>query len=577
MNLYPKGNCEYLRQQAQQRFNKVKGTWIDAGKWALPHRIKWMLSHGQIEGERNNQHIVDSTHIIALRSYVAGFLEGNTSASRPWYRIGHADPEVNRYPENREWLDKFTRRTLSALSSSNFYHAAGGFYYDYGVFNTGAHYIDELKTGLHFHVLTPGSYYCLNNGYGVADILIREFTLSVKALVQTYGTKKNGIWDWSNFSGNVRKAYEDGNYTQTFDVVHIIEPNEYFNTDNPIAGSNRQWVSKTYELGGTSGQYYQDGTEFFSGIDNGGQETYLKISYSKRKPFIVGRSDTSNNFEYGEKGPTTDALGLIKSLNKKAIGKDMALDQMLKPALQGPASLRKSYITSAPNSFVPVDAQSMVQGGLKPIFQINPAIASLIQDVTDLRDQVDKLYYADYLLYLTRNPKTRTATEVDAVVSEQQLIIGPNLQSLNWTYNNPVVEFVMEYVLDEDPYLEPAPEGLAGQFLRTEFISVFAQAQKAADLPSIDRYVAMINNVGQIQPKIFDKLNLDKLADLYEDRLFLPAGLNNAQARVDAIRQQAYMQQQRQQALEQTIPALAGAAKDVGLQMPQQTLNGGLK
>lgn len=563
--MYPKGQCEYLRQQAKQNFDKVRGTWIECGKWALPHRIKWMLS--QTEGQRNNQYIVDSTHVIALRSYVAGFLEGNTSASRPWFRIRHQDEDINRAPENRAWMDKFTRRVLSALGTSNFYNAAGQFYYDFGVFNTGAYYIDELKTGLFFHTLTPGGYYCLNNGQGIADILVREFNLTVKSLIDTYGKKdKNGKWDWSNFSGRVKKLYENGNYSQKIDVVHIIKPNDYFNPSEPIGGSNRQWVSMSYEVGSVyGGQYYSDGQEEVYNFSPGEQENYLKVSYSKRKPFIVGRSETSNNFEYGEKGPTLDALGLIKSLNKKAIGKDMALDQMLKPAVQGPASLRKSYITTAPNSFIPLDAQSMVNGGLKPVFQVNPAIATLNADVTDLRDQVDKLFYADYLLYLTRNPKTRTATETNAVVAEQQLIIGPNLQALNWTHNNPIIEFAMDYVLDTDPFLEAPPEQLAGQWLTTDIVSVFAQAQKSADLPNIDRYRDMIENVGQLQPKIFDKMNLDRLADLYEDRLFLPEGLNNPQSKVDKMRQQAEAQAQRQQALNETLPNLAGAAKDLGI------------
>lgn len=565
MTKYPKAQCEYLRYQAREKFNNVRATWIDCGKWTLPHRTRILLS--QMEGERNNQHIVDGTHLLALRSYVAGFLEGNTSASRPWYRIAHADPDVNRQPENREWLDKLTRRTLVILSNSNFYHSAGSFYYDLGVFNTGAQYIDELKTGLHFHNLTPGTYYCLNNNLGVADILVREFSLTVKALVDAYGTKVNGKWDWSNFTSSTRKLYEDGNYTQKVDVVHIIKPNDLFNPEEPLALLNKPWISLTYEIGNNASQYVQSGmSPESSSPDVNDKEKYLKIGASKRKPFIVGRNDSSDNFEYGEKGPTSDALGLIKSLNKKAIGKDIALDQMLKPAMQGPAHLRKSYITTQSNAFVPLDAQAVAQGGLKPIFQMNPAIAALNQDVSDLRDQVGKLYYADYLLYLTMNPKTRTATETSAVIQEQQLIIGPMLQSLNWTYNTPLVEFIMDYVLNEDPFLEPPPEELQGEFLRTEFISVFAQAQKAADLPVIDRFVQMVSGVGQLRPEIFDKLNLDKLADIYEDRLFLPAGLNNAQSKVDKIRaqqQQAQAMMQRQQMLEKAVPAMAGAQKDL--------------
>lgn len=566
---YKKASCEHLRSQGKQKFDQVRGTWLECGRWALPHRIKWLLA--QTPGERNNQHIVDPTHILALRSYVAGFLEGNTSAGRPWYRVMSQDPEADDAPGPKAWLQKFTDRTLYALASSNFYHAAGAFYYDYGVFNTGGFYIEELKSKLFFHNLVPGSYYVVNNSLGEAVILIREFSLTVKALVDTYGVKKNGKPDWSNFSSNVRKMYEDGNYTQIVDVVQVIKENEYFTPNQAVAGRNRKWVSLTYEVGTNKANYNPGESTFGSGSsDPKDEEKFLKISYSKRKPFIIGKSDTNGNFEYGEKGPTLDALGLIKSLNKKAISKDQALEQMLRPALQGPANLKKSYITTASNAYVPLDASSLAQKGLRPIFEVNPAIGALTADVSDLRMQIDKLYYADYLLYLSRNPKTRTATETNAIVQEQQLIIGPNLQSLNWTFNVPVVDFVMDFVLDEDPFLEPPPEELAGQFLRAEFVSVFAQAQKAADLPAVERYMAMIANVGALNPKIWDKANLDKLADLYEDRLFLPAGLNNPQAKVDAMREQAQAQMERQRMLEQTLPAVAGAAKDVGLGVGNQ-------
>lgn len=565
--MYSKTQCEFLRNQAKQRFDPIRATMIDCGRWALPHRIKWLLS--QMPGERNNNHIVDVTHILALRSYVAGFLEGNTSATRPWFRMGVSDQDVNNQEENRTWLDKYTRRCLQVLSTSNFYHAAGGFYYDYGALGTGAHYIDELQDGrLFFHTLTPGSYYVLNNGRGEAVIMVREFQLTVKALVDTYGIKnKNGVANWDNFSSSVRKMYEDGNYAQLVDVVHIIEENKHFDPKGPQVLLNKKWIQLTYERGGSAGgPYYQNGqgeaVDLQSDLE---KKRYLKVAASRRKPFIVGRGDSTSNYEYGEKWPTLDSLGSIKSLNKKAIGKDQALDQMLRPPMQGPANLRKSYITTAANSYVPLDATSISQKGLQPIFQVNPAIAPLLQDVTDLRNFVDKMYYADYLLYLSRNPKTRTATETNAIVQEQQLIIGPNLQSLNWTYNVPVLDFVMDYVLFDDPLMEPPPDALAGKFLRPEFISVFAQAQKAADLPAIDRYIAMIMNVGQVQPSVFQKANLDKLADLYEDRLYLPAGLNRPQAKVDSMREQAQAQADHDKMIQQTIPAMAGAAKDVGI------------
>ena len=557
-----KSFCEFLRLEAKRKFDQVRSTWVDIGQWVLPHRTKWMLS--QVQGERKNYHIVDHTHTLALRSYVAGFLEGNTSASRPWFRMGTGNSELDSMPKNHEWLDTFTRRVLKALSTSNFYHAAGEFYYDYGTFNTGAHFIDEIDDQLFFHTLTPGSYYVVNDSFGEAVVLTREFSLNVKALVNKYGKKVNGHWDWSNFSNNVRKMYSDGNYSQMVDVAQVIIQNDKFDPEQPVALLNQQWHSKTYELGTNMEHVLANGSMNANFSDPNDKEKFLKISGSSRKPFIIGKSSTSGNFEYGEKGPSLDALGLIKSLNKKAIAKDEALEIMLRPPMQGPANLRKSYISTASNTYVPLDPSSASQGGLKSIFEINPAIGALIQDVGDLRGQVDKLYYADFLLFLSKNPKTRTATETDAIVNEQQLVIGPNLQSLNWTYNVPVVEFVMDFVLDNDPFLPPPPQEMVGRFLKPEFISVFAQAQKAADLPQIDRYMNMVANVGQVDPRIFDKVNVDKLADIYEDRLYLPAGLNEDQDKVDAKRQQAQAQAERQQKLE-AMTQVSGAAKNLGI------------
>ena len=556
---YNKQNCEFLRHQAKQKFDKIRGDWCDLLRWALPHKAYWILS--QTEGERKNQHIVDATHVLALRSFVAGFLEGNTSASRPWYRIGTKDSERDDNFENKKWLQHFTQRTLSYLGASNFYHAAGNFYYDYGVVNTGAHYFEELENGFHVHTLIPGSYFVINDSYGEACVLVREFSMNVKAIVDTYGEKKDGKFVWDNFSDSVQKLYREGNYSQMVDIVHVIMKNPHFDYKDPIAYKNKPWVELTYEIGGE--RSFDHGGQFSGSYTTAkmDDDVFLKVHTTKRKPFIVGKS--TEQFEYGEKGPTIDSLGLIKSLNKKAISKDQAIEQILKPALQGPANLRKSYISHSPNSFVPIDSRNLSnKNKLEPIFQVNPAIGTLIQDVDDMRQQVDKFYYADFLLFLSRNPKTRTATEAAAVVEEQQRIIGPNLQSLNFTYNIPVLEWVMDYVLFEDPYLEPAPEDLTEQTLKPEFVSVFAQAQKAADLPAIDRFTSMIGNVAQLDPKILDKINTDKLADLYEDRLYLPAGLNNPQDKVEAKREQAMKEAQRQQALQETIPAMAKAAKD---------------
>lgn len=558
-----RNKCEYLRQLAKQKFDNVRPVWVDLGSWAAPFRTKFMVSAE--DGVRRNRHIVDTTHISALWSFVAGHAEGNTSSTRPWYRLESDDEAMNQDTQSRDWLKAFTRRSLKQLSRSNFYDATGLIYLDYGVFNTAGIVIDETDRGLFFHVLDPGSYYAINNSYGEAVILVREFTLTVKALVDEYGKKVNGKWDWSNFSTGVKDAYNNGNYTHKVDVVQVIKENDDFDPQEPQVMLNKRWISLTYEIGTSNGSFDTSPWSDTSQPSDKSDKQYLRVAASRRKPFIVARGKSSNNFEYGETGPTLDAIGLIKSLNKKAVGKDMALEQVLRPAMQGPANLKKSYISAQPGKYVPLDATSLAQKGMRPIFEINPAIGALVGDVQDLRQQVDRLYFADYLLYLSKNPKTRTAAETHAVVEERQLLIGPSLQTLTWTFNVAVVDFVADYVLDVDPHLPEMPEELAGRFVKPEFISVFAQAQRAADLPAIERYIAMITQVGQIQPQIWDKANVDKFADLLEDRLYLPVGLNHPQEKVEARRQEAMMQQQRQQQMEQ-LTQMSQAAKNVGIQ-----------
>lgn len=570
-----KNRFEYIRKQSQQIFSEVRESWIEAGRWALPHTVKYLLTKTN-RGERINQHIVDPTHILSLRSCVAGFMEGNSSASRPWFRILSSAESEDVSQSTKRWLEIFTNRVRRALSLSNFYYASAGFYAQFNVYNTGSYWIDELPSQrLFFHLLIPGSYTVMNNALGEAVLMEREIEMTVKQLVEEYGTKVNGQWKWDNFSKGVRKMYENSEYDTKVKVAVLAMENPDFDPSKPIALLNRKWIIYSYETGDSGASGYDLDTlghdSTFDPTHKDNRDKFLRVEARSRKPFVVGAGPRNGSFPYGETGPTFEALGLIKSLNYKAIVKDQALEQMVRPAVQGPANLNRSYITTNSNSFVPLDPMSAKPGGgLRTIFEINPGMGALLQDQADLRRIVDKFYYADFLLFLSNNPKTRTAAEANAIVQEQQTVIGPQLQSLNFTHNFPIVDYVMDYVLETDPMLPPPPAEIQGEFLKTDFISIFAQATRAADLPGVDRYLGMIMNVGQLDPSVLQKANLDKIADIYEDRLYLPVGVNNPQDMVDARREREQAMAQRNRMIEEQMPAMAGAARDVGLSVSQQ-------
>lgn len=551
---YSRQDFEVLRKDAKQKFEERKLDWTEWLLWTLPSRAKWLINP-MSDQPQHGYPVFDGTHILAQRSFVAGFLEGNTSASRPWMRYSHPDPDRNRYTPNREWLDLATNRVLSRLGNSNFYHQAGQFYYDYGSVNTGCHVFKKLSSGIHVYTLLPGSYYLINNALNETEMMVREFSMHAIALVKRYGKKVDGDWDWSQFSKGVKNLWDKCDTTQMIECVEIFCRNKDFTIEQAISGSNRQWVNVTYETGVS----YANGFAQYVNDPYAKDVVNLEVGYSRRKPFVVGKSHGDS--PYGDMGPTSSSIGLIRSANKKAVSKDVALEKMLDPTLQGPAHIRKSYLTTQARKNIPLDATAMAQGGLRTVYDINPAVATLSADVLDIRQQIERFYYADFLLYLSNNPKTRTAEEVREIVTEKQSVIGPNLQTLNWSYNMPIAEYMLDFVIHEDPYLPPPPEDLQGEFINTEFTSVFAQVQKAFDLPQINQYVQQWLQIAQLNPKAWDNINLDVLAKTYEDRYYLPAGLNNAQSMVDALRRQAAMQQQRQQMIE-AIPAAATATKD---------------
>ena len=548
---------EFTRKEARNRFQYVKPLWQEVGYWTLPYRTQYLFDK-QARSQISNSHIIDTTGIIAHRGFTAGFLEGYTSVNRPWVQYGTGDRSIDLIPQNHKWLDRFRDRTMRVLSDSNFYWAAAQFYYDYGSFNTGAFWIEEVPDGLYFHTLAPGSYYVINNSRGEAVVMVREFQLQVKALVDGYGRKDmHGRPIWDNFSNYVKELYEKGYYDQDIGVVHICLENPHFDPSRAEAFDNMQWVSKTYESGENGTLGFSD-SHNYTGFGFPGRATsdgkFLATTYTRRKPFVVGRSFSSANFEYGQKGPSTDALGPIKSLNIKAESKDVAIEKIIRPATQGPASLRKSYITTASNSHIAIADKLWNSGkGITPVFDINPQISTLTQDVQDIRKQVDEMYYSNFLLYLIQNPKTRTATETQAIVNEQRLILGPHLQSLNWTFGNPTIEYVMDFVLHKDPYLEAPPEGLRGTYIKPEYISLFAQAQRSADVPAMRRFIEDVSFVGQSQEQVWHNVNVDNYVEFLEDRYYLPEGIRRQGAEVTNIREQAQAKVEKEQQIAQLI------------------------
>ena len=71
----------------------------------------------------------------------------------------------------------------------------------------------------------------------------------------------------------------------------------------------------------------------------------------------------------------------------------------------------------------------------------------------------------------------------------------------------------------EQGLIPPPPPDLEGRDLGVEFVSILAQAQRAAGLAAVDRWVEGQMIVAQALPEALDKINTDQLANVKADRL----------------------------------------------------------
>jgi hypothetical protein len=155
-----------------------------------------------------------------------------------------------------------------------------------------------------------------------------------------------------------------------------------------------------------------------------------------------------------------------------------------------------------------------------------------------------------------------TATEVAERHEEKLLMLGPVLERLHNELFQPLIDITFARMLEAGLVPPPPPE-LHGQELKVEFISMLAQAQRAVETNSIDRFVnSMGTIVGMGKTDVLDKFDSDKWSDIYSDQLGINPELLIGDDKVAVIRAQRAKQQAAQQKAEQ-IESGSKAAKNL--------------
>lgn len=495
-------------------FSSWRARYMDISRNILPVSGRF-LQNERNRGDKQFNHIYDSTGTQALKTLSAGLMAGMTSPARPWFRLSTSDPALTKYAPVKVWLDDVTRIMQAIFARSNTYRALHSMYEELGAYGTAASIVaEDFDTVIHHYVLTAGEYRLATNYKGEVDCLYRECEKTVAELVKEFGIEV--------CSSAVRTLYEAGNLDAKVTIIHVIEPRADRDPGKRDA-LNMPWRSLYFE----------------KATDN--PEKYLRESGFKSFRVLAPRWTTWGGDTYGI-SPSMEALGDIRQLQHQQLRKAQGIDKMVDPPLILPTSAKNGMHNFLPGgtSYIDVNGPGQVQTA----FNVNLNLQYLLEDIRDVRDRINGVFYVDLFKLLAQNDRGRmTATEVAELHEEKLLMLGPVLERQHNELLDPKIELTFARAL-EAGILPAPPEELNGHELNVEFVSMLAQAQRAIGTNGIDRFVMSLGQVATVKPDVLDKFNADEWADAYSDMLGVDPSLIVASDKVALIRQDRAKQQQ---------------------------------
>lgn len=446
----------------------------------------------------DHQTVIDSHARRCIRDLASGMVSGSTSSSRPWFKLGLPDKDLEKYKPVKEYLDECTMRMHAALADSNAYEALHMGYEEIATFGTSCMLmLEDYKDIMRFRNYTAGEYWLGVGPDGRVDTFAREYYMTVGQLVKEFGIE--------NCSPTVKNAYNQHQTEQWIKVNCLIEPN-----DSRIVGykdfRNMPFRSVYWEVGSVS-------------------NTYLRIHGFEEFPIIAPRWATTTTADIYGRGPGWDVLGDDKMLQTMQIQKLIVLDKLGNPPMQADASIQGA-VNTLPGG-VTRSSSLLPNAGLRAAYQVNPDINAIREDILEVKKALDDAFFRDLFRMMIQYERgVVTATEIAEKQSERLNLLAPVISRLNNDQNKPIIDRQFNSMNRNGLLPEVSPELselIGGMPMKVTYISIFAQAQKMIGITAIENTVNFIAGLSKMDPSAWDNIEVDETIRLYSDSIGSPA------------------------------------------------------
>lgn len=481
---------ESMRASMAKDRQPYEADWESIADYVNPD-MYWRSGRVANDGPKSRSKIVNPTPTSALNVMQAGLFSGTANPTRSWFKIQHPDTDANDIPEVKTWLTQVHDRMQNVMIRSNLYKALPKLFSQLGLFGIGAIVVvDDIEDTVRFHTRMVGSFYVANDARGNIGTYLDEQHFTVRQVVETFGLMQ--------CSDRVKRLYNDKHLDTTVKVCWAVQRNSEYNPEN-LEAKYKKYSSIYWEKGATT----DGGLLSMSGVD------MFNV--------IVPRWDVNGNDPYGI-GLGNEALPDFKSLALAEKQIQLARELNVKPSWLAHSSLANKPKILIPDGVTYVDDTS---NGIVPVHKIKIDEQGTRIAIEVLENRIESTFHVPLFLMVSNDERSNiTATEIQARQQERMMALGPVLQNLNDEAFDKLIDLVYD-AMDRRGEIPPPPEQIQSKTLTIEYISILAQAQKAADVTSQDRYVGSIFNLANGNPEdpVLDILPKDAIARRYHTLL----------------------------------------------------------
>lgn len=534
--------------------------WRETDKLVAPGMAR--LDLGDLDkGDVDDSEIVNSTADQAQEVFENGMVAFTVNPSQPWIRIEPEDPSLARRISVSDWADQVAQVLLDVTEESGTYEQLKSLYGYSGKFANGLLWTEEsYRTLVRTRSMAVGSWWIGRDEDAVPSTIFRRFRMSVRRLVETFGRRtRSGSYDWSNFSTEVREAWDDSHYERQVDVGQLVLPNENWKPEYQNAREKR-FASCYFELAGersssSSGHSYAPMDGRF--LREGGYDVFPGLFF----PWDLYGDDV-----YGVRCPGRMCRGDIREVQHWSHKTGAAIDKILDPPLYGPPWAKMLRVGYLPGQVTAVPDSDLQRGGLRKVVEVDPKVLEALDRTERMEKRIERAYHVPLFRMLESlgDATGRTATEIAQRKQESLMgLIGPGVR-VNRGVLIPYVQRIYNAAaaLGRIP---PPPREVEGKPLKIRFVSVMAQAMRSLNLAAIERVLETAAVAVKVDPAAGRNLHVRNLLEEMQRASGAPARILRTEEEIAAMdeadRKAMAMQAQVEQAerLAKTVKTLSDA------------------